>query len=409
MFAVRRLLSLMFLLVLGFLLASCQGDVADNKDFKWKPIFGDGLHDSSPVIATVGDFEITQKDLDLHLDELPQRLKGRFSGEEGQRLLLKEMVDQTLLVLGAVEKGLYNDKDVSRTLISQRRVTLDSAMRNYGLLQGNEPTDEELRDYFDKNRARFRQEGLVLARHIECLSRDAANKAYTRLMLDGLENDFVHVVNDFTKNIESGKNGGDLGWFNKGGFVPFIQNSDEFTQVAFDLDVGVHPPFRVGDRWHIVEIMQKEYGRPMTFGEAKGQVLIDMKPGYQDQIFKNYLASARQQHPVVLVGRFAPGQGLDPETLFARGMALADPEAKLDMFALVFTDFPTSDRADDALFMSAMVALDTWQDRSVAEGFLKRLKSEYPDSDLVDDANFLKDNLYNPKALSPSTIEELRK
>jgi len=408
MIAVRRFSVPLMVLVLGLLLASCQGNVDEEQAFQWKPIFGNGLHDSSPVIATVGDLQITQQDLDLRFDELPPKLKRKYEGEEGQRLLLKGMVEQALMVMGAVEKKLYNDTDVARTLISQRRTTLDSAMRNYGLLRGNEPSEEEIRTYFDNNRDQFRQEALIQARHVECLNKDAAEKAYARLMKGGLENDFPHVVKDYSKNIETAKNSGELGWFNKGGFIPFITNAAEFTKAAADLDLGIHPPFRVGNHWHVVEILRKEHSRPMTFGEARDKVLNAMMPGFQDQVIKDYLLAARKEHPVVLKGRFAPGQGMSPETLFARGMALADPQEKLDMFSLVVTDYPTSDKADDALFMSAMVALDTWQDRRVAERYLTRLLDEYPESELVEDATFLKDNMYDPKALNPSTIEELR-
>ena len=147
----------------------------------------------------------------------------------------------------------------------------------------------------------------------------------------------------------------------------------------------------------------------MTFKEAEALVLNAMLPGHQDAMVKDYLESAREKLPVVMLGHFAPGQGMSPESLFARGMAIADPQAKLDVFALIYTDFPESDKADDALFMSAMVAMDTWQDRRVAERYLGQLLRDYPDSELVEDVRFLKENLYNPKALNPSSIEELRK
>ena len=133
-----------------------------------------------------------------------------------------------------------------------------------------------------------------------------------------------------------------------------------------------------------------------------------MMPVHQDTIIKDCHQSARQTHTETMLGQIAPGKGMSPEAIFARGMALADPQAKLDMFSLLFTDFPTSDKADDALFMSAMVAMDTWQDRRIAERYLRRMLEEYPDSELAEDAKFLKDNLYNPKAINPSSIEELR-
>ena len=67
------------------------------------------------------------------------------------------------------------------------------------------------------------------------------------------------------------------------------------------------------------------------------------------------------------------------------------------------------DRADDALFMAANVAVDSGMDLKVAERYLLRLLEDYPDSELVEDARFLGENLYNPAIRNPQSMEELRK
>ena len=233
---------LLAVLTLVLCLAACSSKETTADGFQWKPLFGNGLHDSSDVVATVGDIQITKQDLDLRFDELPQRLKNDYQGEEGRRLLLKEMVDQALMVMGAVETGLYNDEDVARSLISQRRSLLDSAMRNYGLLRDNEPTEEDIKAFFDQNRDLFRQQPTSRARHVECLTRDEAEKAYERLVKGGFENTFPKVVKDFSKNFHTAKESGELGWFNEGGFVPGIENTKEFTTEAIKLEPGLHPP-----------------------------------------------------------------------------------------------------------------------------------------------------------------------
>jgi peptidyl-prolyl cis-trans isomerase C len=409
MSSVRLVFSLLALVILGVALAGCQSQTEKAEGFQWKPLFGNGLHDTSPVLAVVGDIEITQQDLDLRFDELPKEKKKDYQGEEGQRLLLKDMVEQVLLVKGAIDKKLYNDTDVARSLISQRRSILDSAMRNYGLLRGNEPTDAEVKAYFDNNRDQFRQQAITRARHVECLSRAEADKAYARLVEGGPRNDFPHVVKDFTKNVVTAKDDGELGWFNPGGFIPGLTDAKAFTLHASELELGLHPPFKIGDRWHVVEVTRKEYERPMTFQEAKDQVLRAVMPGHQDRIIKDYLRQARKDTPVEFRGKFAPGQGMSPEQLFARGMALADPIKKMEMFTLVFTDFPESDRADDALFMCGLVALETYQDRRIAAYYMDRIGEEYPDSEYMENVRFLEENNYNPSALNPGSIEELKK
>ena len=94
--------------------------------------------------------------------------------------------------------------------------------------------------------------------------------------------------------------------------------------------------------------------------------------------------------------------------MFKRAMAVTDPERKLSLLALIHVDFPEGNRADDALFIAADVALDTYPDGSIAERYLLRLIKEYPDSEYVEDAKFLRENIHNSKLRDPQSIEDLR-
>jgi len=417
MFAVRRLFYILLIVSSVVLLAACQEDSSSpsgsgarnfSKNFQWQPLFGDGTNDASETVARVGDIEITARDLDLYLDELPPNQQDYYAGPEGERLLLKRMIEKVLMVQGAVEMKLYNDPDVARTIISQRRNALDSAMINYGLLRDRRPTDDQLREYFINTRSDYRQMGVVNARHIECKTRDEAEKAYRRLVEGGKGNDWMNVMVDFSVNKESRTQEGSVGWFNQGGVIPFIRGSKEFTNEAYVLEIGLHAPFLVSDRWHVVEILKRENERPMTFSEAKGQVEMAMMPAWQDAVIKDYLLSARKEHSVVMYGEFASGKGLSADELFSRALAVADNDRKIELLNLIHTDYPESDRADDALFLAATIALDNWADVNVADRFLRLLLEEYPDSELAEDAKFLQDNLNNPEVLNPKSMEELR-
>jgi hypothetical protein len=339
---------------------------------------------------------------------LPPAQRSRFNGPDGRRLALKKMIDQTMMVLGAVDLELYRDQDVARTLISQRRNALDTAMRNYGLLRGKEPSEQEVQKYFTDNRDKFRQLGLVKARHVETLTREDAQRAYDRLRAGGKGNDFPHVVKDLSRNPETAKTEGELGWFNKGGFVPYIRSGAVFTAHVYDLPVGLSPPLQIADRWHVVEVTDRQSERPMTFAEAKEQVIKEMTPGFQAAIIEDYLLDARTKYQVQKYGEFASGKGMTPEEIFARAMALPKAQDKLDLFDLIVSDFPQSDRADDALFMAAQVALEAGGNLRTAERYLKLLIDHYPQSELVSDAKYLRENLGNPKVMSPKSIEDLR-
>ena len=394
------------LLVL-LVLAGCQGGQSQG-GFQYLPLFGNGAKDPTPAIAEVNGIKITARDLDIFLENMPSAQQSKFAGEDGRRLALGRMIDQTLLALGAVENKLYNDPDVAHQLIAQRRITLEKSMRNFGLLRGRDPSEEEIRDFFMDNRAKYRQLGTVKARHIEVMTEADAQLVYKRLTKGGPGNDFPHLVQEFSVNAETAAQEGDVGWFNKGGFVGGIRSPQIFTAKVYDLAAGVNPPVQVGDRWHVVEIRDREFERPSTFAEARGVVLQEMLPGYQDAIIKDYLLDARRKWPVQMFGEFAPGMGMTAEELFSRAIALKNPDEKVEMLDLIHTDFPNSGRADEALFMAAQVVMEASADLRIAERYLSLLIKEYPDSELFDDATFMRDNLYNPEVMNPRSIEDLK-
>lgn len=409
MSAVRH--SAVLLVFVGALLAlaGCQGgDTAGQGKFQWQPLFGDFTTDASEPAAKVGDIVITERMVELFIDELPPQLKSEYTGADGNRLALKKMIDQVLMVQGAMEQKIYNDQDVARQLIAQRRNTLDYAMRNYGLLRDNKPSDEDLRKFFDDNKDDYRQQGLVLTRHIELMNKADADLAYERLMTGEYKNNFPHVLGEMSVNEDTKAKGGNTGWFAKGGFIPFIRNSESYANQVFDLEIGIHPPIKVADRWHVVDVVEREYARPQTFTEAKNKLMQDMLPGWQDAIIKDYLLAARKKYPVQMLGEFAPGKGASADDLFARAVAMPDHDKKLEVLSMIYTDYPHSGRADDALFMSANVALEAWQDRRIAERYLDMLIEQFPDSELIEDAKFMRKNMYNPKVMNPQSIEDLK-
>ena len=412
MFAVRRIFPLILVIAGLSLLAGCGQDSSSGSgaaDFVWQPVFGDGINDTSEVIATVGDLEISYRDLQMFLEELPPAIRARYQGPEGERLAVQKMIETAVMVKGSVEMELYNDADVARTIISQRRHALDSAMRNYGLLRGRKPDEDSVREYFVNNRPNYRQLAMMEARHIEVATKETAVEVWNRLQKDGNENSFIMLVPEYSLNEVTKFESGKCGWFNQGGQLPIIRGGEVFTKKCFTLPKGLNPPFEVAGRWHVVEVMQTNPERPMSFKEARGKVEMDMLPAFQNALIKDYILEARKRYGVTLTGRFAPGQGLTPEQIFVQGMNAGDPDRRVDLFNMIYTDFPASKEADDALFMAANVALESYKDVKVAERYLRILLAEYPDSELVSDAQFLLDNLYNPEVLNPTSFEDLQK
>ncbi|PID78870.1 hypothetical protein CSA17_05685 [bacterium DOLJORAL78_65_58] len=404
MFMPRRLVVWLTLLGLVLCVVACAEKSED--PLADQPFYGDGSHDNSEVVARVNGYEITAKDLNIAYEELVPRLKKRYEGEEGRQLLLKKMVDDLLLAQAALEQNLQDVPEVGRTIISTRRLALVEAMRNLAIPEGRQPTEADIEAFYKDNRQQFMQQPTILARHIECLTLERAQEAYQQLKDNHQSHQFMKVAGNYSVNKQTLQNNAEVGWYNPTGVIPMVPNSKMFIAKTVDLDEGLHAPIQVADRWHVVEILKKKPGRFMTFNEVRSQALNAMLPAWNDNLVKEFLLQAREGKTVELLGEYAPGGGVSPEALMKRAAVLPDPDARIDYYRLIYTDFPQSDRADDALFMSAMVCIDTYADRRMAQRYLDKLLAEYPDSDLRDDASFLRENLYNPEGMVPQNLQQ---
>lgn len=392
-----------------FVLVSCQDDQGeDTAQFQNASVFGNGFEDFTPVICKVGDVEISQNDLDLRYEELPRNLKSRFSGNDWEKRFLRYMVDEVLLYKEAVNRKIYLDPEVAQHLISQHRSVLKNALRDRDLVKNLEPTEEQIKTHFERNKENYMRQGTLRARHISCQSKENIFEAYDRLRQGGRQGNFAYVVAEYSTNLESAKQAGDLGWFNRGGFIPALPYGREFSETIWEWEMGLHEPVMIGGEWHVVELVSREYERPLTLEEARGRIVKELTPILQEEVVESFLREAKETTPVEYYGAYQPGDGRSPKEIFEMAWYAKTPEQQIDFYKLLIEDYPKSDLADDALFMIANVYIDRWSDLPFASRYLDRLVKEYPDSELYEQAQYMLDNLGRTDFHKPESIEELQ-
>jgi hypothetical protein len=247
------------------------------------------------------------------------------------------------------------------------------------------------------------------ARHIPCLNKEKAYLAYDQLRNDDRPGAFERVVAAYSTNPESIKAAGDLGWFNKGGFIPALPYGKEFSEQIWNWEKGLHEPVQIGGDWHIIQILEREYERPLTLAESRDRIIRELTPILQEEVVETYLRQAKQENMIEYFGSYRPGEGRNPKELFERAWYANTPELKIDLYKMLVEDYPDSDYADDALFMIANVYLDTWHDVPFAGRYLDRLVKNYPESNLIGDAQYMLENMGKPDFVQPTSIEDLRR
>ncbi|PKM77980.1 MAG: foldase [Firmicutes bacterium HGW-Firmicutes-15] len=155
-------------------------------------------------------------------------------------------------------------------------------------------TEEELKAYFEENKATFAQEKQVKASHILADSFEIANQVKQKIVNGG---DFAQLAKEYSTDNGTKENGGDLGYFGSG------KMAVEFEEAAFALKVGeISDPIKTEYGYHIIKLVDKKDAQEANYEQSKAEIrdaLLDKKIGeeydswiqdlYQQYDVKNYL------------------------------------------------------------------------------------------------------------------------
>lgn len=258
--------------------------------------------DSAQVIAKVNDEEILQSDID---DVMTIFVMPQFQAQNpGQELtaeqktqietnIVNQLVTEKLLLQAAVKANITADG----TLIAQRleqvktqrpdlaedqlKALLEKDFIIQQLIQQEvmekiQVPVEEVRKYYDEQKAQFQEPEQVQASHILIQvaqdatqeDKDAARKKIEEvLVLAQGGKDFAELAKEYSEG-PSKTNGGDLGFFPKGAMVkPF-----EEAVFAMDKEGDMSGIVETQFGYHIIKLTGKKAAREVSFEEVKAEL-----------------------------------------------------------------------------------------------------------------------------------------
>ena len=204
------------------------------------------------------------------------KLKKRFPGDKEFKAAMKQAGTSEAELKGQMQKNLAIQR-----LIDQDFVAKSAA------------TPEEAKDFYEKNKEKFKQPEQVKASHILIeVKPDApeADKKAARAKIDGLlkkvkaGEDFAKLAQENSQCPSSAK-GGDLGYFAKGQMVPPFENA------AFGLKVGeVSGIVETQFGYHIIKVTDKKAESTVAFDTAKEQIMQRLKMAKVQDAVGRYVA-----------------------------------------------------------------------------------------------------------------------
>ena len=144
-------------------------------------------------------------------------------------------------------------------------------------------SDEEIKDFYEKNKDKFKSEGSVHVRHILLNTEEEAKEVLERLKAGEKFEDLAREksVDEFSKI-----KGGDLGWIERGSMDP------AFEKAVFSAKIGdIVGPVKTSYGWHIIEVLEKKEGGTKPLEEVKKQIESYLLTIKQEQEWQRWLSS----------------------------------------------------------------------------------------------------------------------
>lgn len=125
-------------------------------------------------------------------------------------------------------------------------------------------TEEEMKSYFDANKAYFDVEEQVKASHILVDSEAKAKEVQGKLSAGS---DFAQLAKEYSTDESNKNQGGELGFFGKGDMVK------EFEEAAFALEIGtISEVVKTEFGYHIIKVTDKKAAKEANFEENREQI-----------------------------------------------------------------------------------------------------------------------------------------
>lgn len=230
--------------------------------------------DRDPVVATVGDKEITEAEFTAFLEF--KRLPADDSSR--RQAVLEQYVEREALAEAVTGTDLLNEKMIEVELNEFRKEMLIS--RYFEKFLSQEVTDEAVRNYYNMHADEFEQKKVhvahILFRTDKKMSETerkakltTAQEAYSKVTSEA---EFADIATEYSEDKVSARKGGDLGWLKEGAIDP------RFSETIFSLEKGeISEPFETVFGFHVVKVLEGPQVVKRPFDAVKGNIRYQLR------------------------------------------------------------------------------------------------------------------------------------
>ena len=238
--------------------------------------------DPKEVVATVNGKPVTRQDVIDSASNLPPQYQAQIENFFPQ--LLNRLIGFQLVTEKGRAEGLADDQQV-KELVKQFE---DEAIRQvyFKNYVKQAVTDEAIKARYDEDLAKNPPQPEIRAAHILVKTEEEAKAIIDQLNKGA---DFAALAKEKSIDTQSGKQGGELGWFSKDTMVK------EFSDAAFAMQRGdiSKTPVKSQFGWHIIKIEDSRWQIPATLEQRKDEIREQLTQEAAHKLVQDLIGEAK--------------------------------------------------------------------------------------------------------------------
>jgi parvulin-like peptidyl-prolyl isomerase len=229
---------------------------------------------ASDILVTVNGKNVTKQDAEQFVAAAQPNAHFSQLDKAQQNMIKQRLVEKILFTELAKKEGVENDPEFKAAIERIKEELLVNVWMKKQL-DGTLVSDSEAKDFYEKNKEKFKQPESVSARHILVKTEDEAKAIIKELKpLKGAELKEKFIVLAKAKSTgPSGPKGGDLGTFTKGQMVP------EFSKAVWALKDGTVTLEAVKTQfgYHVIYLEKKNAATALPYDAVKAKIITSLK------------------------------------------------------------------------------------------------------------------------------------
>ncbi|WP_432667708.1 peptidylprolyl isomerase [Wukongibacter baidiensis] len=258
---------------------------------------------SKDIVASVGEEEITKEELYQSLVDQNgiEALEALITEKIVELEAKKENIEITEEDIGKEMKKIidyYGNEDAFNQVLENAGYTNDDVIKNIKtsieieklLVPSLNITEDEMKQYFNDNKASFATQEQVKTSHILVDSEEKAGEVKNKLLAG---EDFSKLAKEYSLDPGSKENGGDLGYVVRGQMVP------EFEDAVFTLEVGkISDPVKTQYGYHIIKVEEIKEAKEANYDESKEEIKETLIEQLMPTAYDEWLQKKREEYNV---------------------------------------------------------------------------------------------------------------